>query len=371
MMLWHNFIHPWMLDEAFISFRYAENWANGLGPVYNVGEKVEGYTTFLWVAILALGNKVGFETIALAKIVSYHTAFFTLGILIFLNKIILKIKKEVGVIAALVTGTSGIFLPWPVSGMETSLFTLLLLLSVVSYLFSINQEINRKNLLITSLSLTLLTLTRPEGVLITGILFIHYVLKYRNDWTWLILPFVTIYGGYFAWRAMYYQSFLPNTFYAKSGNMLFQIFRGIRYTNRFVLASACILVPALLWIMDRSCHRAKHLRIPLLGAIVLVYVSYIILVGGDIMPAFRFFVPILPIISLLAASAFVYIFKDTRIVILATVIMVSYNFFQIASHHELNAIYFEDNVVKEGKIVGTWLKENFPADTVIATNTAG
>ena len=41
-------IQPWMLDDAFISFRYAENWVSGHGPVYNAGERVEGYTNFLW-----------------------------------------------------------------------------------------------------------------------------------------------------------------------------------------------------------------------------------------------------------------------------------------------------------------------------------
>ena len=40
-------IHPWMLDDAFISFRYAHNLSGGDGPVYNPGERVEGYTCFL------------------------------------------------------------------------------------------------------------------------------------------------------------------------------------------------------------------------------------------------------------------------------------------------------------------------------------
>ena len=42
----------WLADDAFISFRYSRNWANGEGLVYNAGERVEGYTNFLWVAVL-------------------------------------------------------------------------------------------------------------------------------------------------------------------------------------------------------------------------------------------------------------------------------------------------------------------------------
>ena len=42
------------LDDAFISFRYARNFAEGHGIVFNPGERVEGYTNFLWVVILAV-----------------------------------------------------------------------------------------------------------------------------------------------------------------------------------------------------------------------------------------------------------------------------------------------------------------------------
>ncbi len=41
-------------DDAYISFRYAANYLTGHGLVYNYGERVEGYTNFLWVMLLAL-----------------------------------------------------------------------------------------------------------------------------------------------------------------------------------------------------------------------------------------------------------------------------------------------------------------------------
>ena len=42
------------IDDAFISFRYAENFAQGKGLVFNSGERVEGYSNFLWVILLGL-----------------------------------------------------------------------------------------------------------------------------------------------------------------------------------------------------------------------------------------------------------------------------------------------------------------------------
>jgi tetratricopeptide (TPR) repeat protein len=41
----HAFYYRGLIDDAFISFRYARN----LGLVFNPGERVEGYTNLLWV----------------------------------------------------------------------------------------------------------------------------------------------------------------------------------------------------------------------------------------------------------------------------------------------------------------------------------
>ena len=43
----HNF---W--DDAYISLRYVKNLAHGEGLVFNPGERVEGYSNFLWIVFL-------------------------------------------------------------------------------------------------------------------------------------------------------------------------------------------------------------------------------------------------------------------------------------------------------------------------------
>lgn len=42
-----------LFDDAMISMRYAENWVNGKGIVWNQGEYVEGYTNPLQVILMA------------------------------------------------------------------------------------------------------------------------------------------------------------------------------------------------------------------------------------------------------------------------------------------------------------------------------
>ena len=47
-----------LFDDAYISFRYARNFAEGNGLVWNLGERVEGYTNFLWTLGLGLGIRL-------------------------------------------------------------------------------------------------------------------------------------------------------------------------------------------------------------------------------------------------------------------------------------------------------------------------
>ena len=47
--LFFNFLN----DDAFISFRYADNLVRNGELVFNPGERVEGYTNFLWTMMMA------------------------------------------------------------------------------------------------------------------------------------------------------------------------------------------------------------------------------------------------------------------------------------------------------------------------------
>lgn len=55
-----------IVDDAFITFRYVKNWTHGYGLVYNIGERVEGYSNFLWILLLAPFASLGIELVAVA-----------------------------------------------------------------------------------------------------------------------------------------------------------------------------------------------------------------------------------------------------------------------------------------------------------------
>ena len=47
------YLSRFIADDAFIAFRYVRNPVAGHGTAFNPGERVEGYSSFLWVLELA------------------------------------------------------------------------------------------------------------------------------------------------------------------------------------------------------------------------------------------------------------------------------------------------------------------------------
>ena len=78
--LWSSIRNRWVCDDAFITFRYVQNLLGGNGLVYNVGERVEGYTHFLWLLLVALFRWMGFEPIAITQVLGLIVYVGTLAL---------------------------------------------------------------------------------------------------------------------------------------------------------------------------------------------------------------------------------------------------------------------------------------------------
>lgn len=365
------YIQPWMLDDAFIAFRYAENIVAGNGPVYNVGERVEGYTSFLWLILVALGSLFGTDIVIFSKILGLAFAVANIILLANAHRFIRAIDSGVSAIATLLLGSTGIFLAWGVSGMEVTLFTFLISLSALYYI-SIGESYDTRKFIRLGMLCGLMSLTRPEGLLVTGILVLHQLYRgfknRRSPLVYLVIVFLMVYLPYFWWRYNYYGFLFPNTFYAKVGWDVDQVLRGFRYLVKFAIPSLMILLPIIDPIQIRAWFK-KYGSLAILPLIACVYTIYIISVGGDPMPALRFFTPIMPIFCIMFAMSMT--LKGNRtmaiLMILGTII---YNIAQLNFLYITPYIKF-DKTVEYGKEVGQWFADNIPPDAVIATNTAG
>jgi len=367
----------WTIDDAFITFRYAENVVRGLGPVYNAGERVEGYTCFSWMTLLAVAGQFGIPIPAFAKAAGMVFVFGSVALLAFWDRVDPAYGRNDALLCAFGLASTSAFVQWGVSGMETSLFCF----SAIAVVFTYSQLLRDQDVL-TAVPLgllgTLLTMTRPNGVVLLAVVLVHALLHRRTLSPKLIATFVGVfivaYGSYFAWRWSYYGYPLPNTFYAKVGSSGAQVNRGIRYILAAMPAFGLLIAPVVCsW--GRARTRVSKSESPdtghLLLALVIVHLSYVIAVGGDNFPAHRFIVVIVPFLWLLAVRVLPLLAPTAvRRALLASV-LIGYNFVAHAFDPETRARIARDYVAGDGQTVGLWLSKFTDPDAVIATNSAG
>jgi hypothetical protein len=290
--------YRYVSDDAFISFRYAQNWSMGYGPVYNAGETVEGYTNFLWMAILAGFHKLGFEFVPIAQALGIALGLATILLTYRFSRRWHSANSPWAVLAACLLALNVSFAAWATGGLETHLFAFLILLSALLHL----QELdNRQRFPWSALALSLAVLTRPDGLIFAGLAGLHRLWIHRGritkqDILWgLALAFV--YLPYYAWRFWYYGYPLPNTFYAKVGGGPERLLRGIEYVAGFIWEYGggpfALLVALLLLFrqLDRDCVY--------LGWLVGGFIVYVVCIGGDALIEYRFLLAVTPLLYLL------------------------------------------------------------------------
>jgi hypothetical protein len=300
-----------IVDDAYITMRYSRHLAEGYGPVYNIGEKVEGYSNFLWMLILSLAYKISLDMPSASQFLGIVFSVLTLLIVFLLSYQLVGRWKWLSLVPLIMIANNRIFALWSTGGLETSLFTFLVTLSLyLSYLILQNRLYLNPWLIVTCL---LLTLTRPEGLLFTFLIFFMLFLGvYRFDYSlfkkdmraWLayfVLPFI----GYLAWKIYFYHDLLPNSFYNKV-NSIHYFSRGIEFLMSFARESWTYLwlIPVVLVFFSRRPLTWMRGWMTVLA----IYVFYTVWVGGDWM-GFRFYAPIMPLMALLFTQAFMIVFE--------------------------------------------------------------
>lgn len=289
-------------DDAFISYRYVANFLNGNGLVFNIGERVEGFTNFGWVMYMIFWGKLGLNYIIISKITGY---LFGLGIitLTFLLAHELFDNKKISLItllAVLLVSINQSLAYWSVSGLETSAFAFMTLWSIYLYL-------KRSRLLI--LSLFLAVFIRPEGAFVTGLLIgIEWITEKRFPKYTLSCALVAFILSlpYIGFKLFYYGSIIPNPFYAKTGFNMTQLQNGLEYSGRFFRHYGLYGVPLLIPLLFYKKFSKTLLTIWLFTA---VYIIYITLIGGDVLKVHRFYLPIFGLYALLTVYSLSLIIK--------------------------------------------------------------
>src|SRR5438552_14268375 len=73
----HLLVFNFVTDDAYISFVYARNFARHGQLVFNLGERVEGYTNFLWTVLLGMLLRLGIPAAWSSRILGAGCALAT------------------------------------------------------------------------------------------------------------------------------------------------------------------------------------------------------------------------------------------------------------------------------------------------------
>ena len=376
------------MDDAYISFRYARNLMEGHGLVFNVGEKVEGYTNFLWTVLLTPFIGLSVPPALVAALGGLAFGGITLWLVYQLGR---RVGGSwVGAIAALFLALDGSFALWSVGGMETLMFTCLALAGAAAYL---REQSDPHCWPLSGPFFALAAMTRPEGVMLFAVTAGHQVLvrlfeerrPFQGRDLVRILLFGGLWGSYFLGRWWYYGFPLPNTFYAKvdPAGTRAQFLRGLQYLLTFArIHLGYVAWPSLaVLFLRRRVDRWTTYALGMMGA----YGAYVVYVGGD-WSVGRFLVPPLPFFYLLLAQGLAEGYRwlqarEARPFILPRrlslgLLVLSLVSMGLASswwgEYTLFVRHFEAGLANRARItMGRWLRENLPSDTVIGVDAAG
>jgi hypothetical protein len=377
-------------DDACISFRYAQNLLNGHGLVFNPGERVEGYTNFLWTVIIAGTMAVGGDPVSASRFLGLILGLVTLYLTYRFGTHIARLSPVQATVAPILLAFSVPFGVWTFSGLENPLFSSLALLGTYCFALELREP---SRFPLSAIWFVLAALARPEGVLLFGISMVAGVWHlWRSDKhsgqgrTWFLryaTLFLILYGAYFAWRLSYYGYLLPNTFYVRQPQSWTQRWshwaRGYAYVHDFITTNGGLLffLPILCVLREKVDAWLYYV-----GALVLSWGVYLIYVGGDPKVYYRLVALLLPLVYLLVQEGLHELVhrigflvgqravRSLVSILLLVAIVATFDPFIVGD--QVKRFEQEANVIEPQRIaIGRWLKQNAPPDATLAVRAAG
>jgi len=299
----HALSFRFVIDDAFISFRYAQNLVDGHGLVFNIGEKVEGYSNLLYVLLSTAGIRLGVDPLLWGRIWSTLAMG---GLLAMLPGIVRLLAPEEnahralpGQVAQMLLAMTGAVACWMLAGLETAFFALF---TVWAWRCALKRQT-----ILAAVAGLLLILTRPEGPALAFLFSAWSLLPsaalstgyYGSNRKRLMGPVLLVIGAaaFFFWRHSYFGWWLPNTYYAKTGDLAGQLATGLPYGFNFLKWYGFgILVTAVVAVLRGGLSLVLRRDMYLTLAVVLIWSLYVTMVGGDMLGMFRFFVPVFPLL---------------------------------------------------------------------------
>ena len=289
-------------DDAFITYRYARNLAEGIGFVYNPGEWVLGTTTPLYTLLLAA---FAFITKVDVAVISYLICILSLwlgsGFLYELGK---TRSREYGLTVALLYLTCP-FLP-QFMGMES--YFLLFLFIFTAWLYERNKY------LLSSIICGLLILVRYEMAIFVILLWIFDFARKRRFPVW-ILPGLIPVLAWVIFAVITFGSPIPLSASAKlmASNTPFTlglagyIYSFIGRLSLWLLVIVFFFIGLFSSVSTRKFHSGYFL--------IVIYAGVYFIVASLIAGSFPwYYAPLIPLLAIFAATGTVFLARIPHLV---------------------------------------------------------
>lgn len=293
-----SLVGDFRIDDAYITFAYSKNLADGRGPIYGYDMRVEGYSNFLWMVLVALGQALGAGALATARFLG-HASFALL-----LASAWLLVRKLGGKFAALLVvlclAGSSDFHRALQSGLESVAYAAFLSAGLCHYVLE-----DPKNRRWSGVWFCLAAFVRIDGVVALGLVFgldlVRIMLdgprpNFRTWVRWTALAVLPV-AAYWLFRSWYYGLLFPLPYYAKATLGMEAERQGANYVWRFFEDSG-LWVFLLVGVMGLSKTKEKGLLV--LGAVSASVIGYVVHVGGDWMPFNRMLLPVISPLTVVA-----------------------------------------------------------------------
>ena len=285
-------------EDAYITYRYAENLVNTGAMVYNEGEPINALTSPFHAILSALLFSVTGQTVLSNKI---------FGLLLLLLSATLvwyhfKDYTQWQLLALILLLTPPSVILWTFGGLETPI--LLFLVTLTVFLAERLPPFNLKQLCLIFLLIGLAFLTRYDSILFFLPLMAYVIWKVRTvrHITIALVMVALLPAIWLAISTLYYGDPLPTSFYVKTPNGgLGNLFFNGRYIASYLLYVGIIPVLVLVFILlpsKRSALQILYLHFKSMWWLYLG-IAFELLYGltmatHHMMFSFRFFIPYLP-----------------------------------------------------------------------------
>jgi arabinofuranosyltransferase len=309
----HSLAYNFVTDDAYISFVYSRNFAEHGELSFNLGQPVEGYTNFLWTVILGVLMVGGIPPEISSRVLGTICALATLYVVFRATERAFERATVWSAVPALLLACSAGFACWSSGGLETQLFTLLVVIAIDGVTAA---EADDKAMVRVAIALALAAMTRPEGLLVAAVIGVVRLTNNVIAKRWLArrdlvaaVAFLIVWAPWFAWRWHYYGYPFPNTYYVKADGpwvdpkMAAQMAATGRYylwtwlTQTELIWALPVVAIGIATVKPRTPRFTLALACALLGV---VYVVYAAGVGGDFMGLHRFIMPVFACAAVLA-----------------------------------------------------------------------